>query len=213
MIQVVNRAFGVLTVLHEEQPLPLREIALRTGLRKTTLCNILKTLEGLEVVICNRGGFYELGPELPRLASNRLNDERLAALMQHHVGRLSSALCEPVIAAQLAETRIRIIASAKPSRDLLVGDAVVRSASPYEWATGRLLVAYASMARRLRLIEQLGLPGPLWAEAATRESLETQCSAIRRRGWAERLSDDGEIQSLATPVHSPDGRTVAALGL
>ncbi|MBT3376807.1 MAG: helix-turn-helix domain-containing protein [Lentisphaerae bacterium] len=213
MIQVVKRTFSVLAVLHEEQPLPLREIALRTGLRKTTLCNILKTLENLGVLTGSRGGFYELGPQLARLASNEPDVERLTKLVLPHVERLSSALCEPVIAANLADTCVRVIASAKPERGLLVGDTVVRSACPFEWATGRLLVAFASSARRSRLVDRLGLPEERWSQVRSLEDLEAQCAAIRQQGWAERLSDDGEIQSLAAPVRVPDGRTIAALGV
>ena len=67
MIQVLQRAFAVLEVLSNE-PTSLALLADKTGLHKSTLHNILRTMVALDVVERTEHGIYALGPKLIALA-------------------------------------------------------------------------------------------------------------------------------------------------
>ena len=69
MIQVLQRAIGVLELLAEQEPMTLKELTEATGIKKPTLCLILKSLVELGCAEKAGNGIYVTGSKLQELAA------------------------------------------------------------------------------------------------------------------------------------------------
>jgi DNA-binding IclR family transcriptional regulator len=201
MIQVVKRAFRILDVLHAETALSLQELSRRTGIKKTTLHNIVSTLAGLAVVRNEGGGVYRLGPELKRLAGEALSPARLAEVAAPELDRFCQKSCETVILTMLVGLDLKVVAERRSMQAIVVRPETYREGSLYEWATGHVLLADAGAETVAALVEAHGLPDKsTWPEATGSNRLAMALEEIRRESYAERVDQEATTRSLAVPV-------------
>lgn len=211
-IQVLQRAFSVLDVLATRDA-GLAELAVATGLQKTTLHNILKTLVELGAVRRTPEGGYALGPKLVELAEPEFRRVSLQPLAQRIADDLAADLRETVVISALRGVDRFIIGFALGPQELTVRLDVTSRRSPFDASTGRVLLAHLSAPELDRVVEHWGLPGDLWREVSDRPALDAALAEIRRTGLALQRHSQGEIQTVAAPVRGPDGRPWAAIGI
>ena len=214
MIQVIKRVFDILDHLHVRGALPLREIAAGVGLSRSTACNILRTLKAEGAVAQDSLGRYVIGERL----SGYIPDcgtaiERVAPLAREVATRLSETVHEKVMAVCLDGHIARVLAAIEVSRSVVVAPGVLHSGPIYSWATGRLLLAHLSGEALATFIEDEGLPGTAWHEVTDRADLLCRLVAIREKGICERISSDGDMQSVAVPVPAPGLSLPLVLGV
>lgn len=211
-IQVLQRAFAVLDVLAAREA-GLAELAEATGVQKTTLHNILKTLVDLGAVRRTPAGGYALGPKLVELAEPEFRRISLQPLAQRIADHLAAELRETVVISTLRGVERFIIGFALGPQELTVRLDVTTRRSPFDASTGRVLLAHLSKQELDRVVEHWGMPGELWREVTDRASLDAELAEIRRTGLALQLHSKDEIQTVAAPVLGPDGRPWAAIGI
>lgn len=211
-IQVLQRAFAILDFLAAREA-GLAELAEATGLQKTTLHNILKTLVELRAVRRTPGGGYALGPKLMELAEPEFRRVSLQPLAQRIADGLAAELRETVVISALRGVERFIIGFALGPQELTVRLDVTTRRSPFDATTGRVLLAHLSAAELERVVEHWGMPGELWREVSDRASLGAALAEIRRTGLALQRHSQEEIQTVAAPVMGPDGRPWAAIGI
>lgn len=211
-IQVIQRAFAVLDYLAAREA-GLAELAAATGLQKTTLHNILKTLVELGAVRRTPAGGYALGPKLVELAEPEFRRVSLQPLAQRIADDLAAELRETVVISALRGVERFIIGFALGPQELTVRLDVTTRRSPFDASTGRVLLAFLSAQELDRVVEHWGLPGELWREVGDRASLDAALAQIRHTGLALQLHSQDEIQTVAAPVPGPDGRPWAAIGI
>lgn len=211
-VQVLLRAFSVLDILalHEAG---LAELSQVTGIQKTTLHNILKTLVELGAVKRTSGGRYAIGAKIAELGEPEFRRVSLQPLAQRIANDLTAEIGESVVISVLRGAERFVIAYTDGPQELTVRLDLSERRSPYDASTGRVLLAYLPAAERERVIELRGLPGDEWRAITTREELLTALDEIRRNGLALHLHVSQEIQTLAAPVLGPDGRAWAAIGV
>lgn len=214
MIQVIERAFEAMSVLRERGEADLSTLAAATGLQKTTLRNILRTLEGVGAVGRTAGGAYTLGPALVLLAEPQMRAAALRPLAQRVVEALTARTRETALVAVLREGDRFGIAIAEGGQELLVrpGPQGLRQ-SPWPVPTGRVLAACSGEEALAAVLRKHGLPGDQWEGIDSEERLRESLGAIRAAGLAARDSAGSAILALAVPVPGPDGLAVAALGV
>lgn len=211
-VQVLQRAFAILDQLALRDA-GLAELARQTGLQKTTLHNILKTLVELGAVRRTADGRYALGPKIPELGEGEYRRISLQPVAQRIAADLCAAVRETVVISVLRGAERYVLAYAVGPQELTVRIDLSTGKSPYDATTGRVLLAYLPEAERERIIEARGLPSDDWPAIASREELDAALEEIRRNGMALHRHVQQEIQTVAVPVFGPDGRAWASIGI
>jgi DNA-binding IclR family transcriptional regulator len=210
MIQVLQRAFAVLEYLSDE-PTSLASLADRTGLHKSTLHNILRTMVALGVVQRTEHGIYALGPKLIAIAEPMVTRSRLRTVAEETVRDLGRKLGERVSVVVIHKGQRYSIAQVESTHTVAVNPNLPRVVPVYSAATGRVILAHLTQAELDAFVRDFGLPGDQWPEASSLETLKLELACIRDDGMAQRLSEDGQAVFLAWPVFGPGHRVWASI--
>ncbi len=212
LIQSVGKAAAVLNVLGDADAVSFTEVWRATGLNKTTVSHLLRTLVEISYAEKTSDGRYRLGHELLELAQRRLRRMVLRELAEKHALALADSLRATVTVATLEAGQRHKLAKASIDTGPVLDGSSERRVDLYTTATGRMLLACANEQEREQALANYGLPGERWPEAADADALTRQLAAIRDAGLAVALSGDGHTQAVAVPLHGPDGRVWAAIG-
>lgn len=213
LIRSVGKAAAVLDVLGDADAVSFTEVWQGTGLNKTTVAHLLQTLVEIGYAEKTSDGRYRLGHELLELAQRRLRRMVLRELAEKHALTLADSLRATVTVATLEAGQRHKLAKATVDAGPVLDGGSERRVDLYTTATGRMLLASADEPERERALEYYGLPGERWPEAAGADKLKEQLAAIRDAGVAVAASADGRTQAVAVPIHGPDGRVWAAIGI
>ncbi len=200
MIQVIERAAEIMDVLRLNSEATLTQISVETRLKKSTLCTLLGSLCAVGYVRKTGEGVYALGEGLLALARPQLLRESLPPLAEDAALRLAKRTGEHAVVAGLRGAALHYVAGATIMGVMPAKAGVEAGESLYGPATGRCLLAWQSVDRQQQLIDALGLPGEVWREAATAETLAEELAQIRRQGYALRRRPELGSVALAAPV-------------
>ena len=211
-IQVLHRAFDILALVSGRE-MGLAELSEATGVQKTTLCNILKTLTELGALRRTLAGRYTVGPTLVQLAAPEVRSSSLLPLGQRTADELSARVREMVVVSALRGVERFVIGHAPGPQELTVRFDSDQPRSPYDAPTGRVLLAHLSPAELETVVRARGLPGDEWAGITDRTCLDAALREIREAGLALKLNAEKQVQTLAAPIFGPDGRVWAGIGI
>ncbi len=212
MIQVLERAVAALTLL-SQQEMGLTELADELNLQKSTLHNILKTLESLDTVARTEDGRYKIGPKLMQLAERQTKELTLHLIAQHAVERLAGRVRQTVVVSVLRGAYRYHIANAAANPDVRVKVNLTEKKSPYNMCTGRILLAYLDDNDLTRIVEERGMPGDEWYGITDLSIMRAALAHIRDEEITFDLTPDQRWRSMAVPVFGPDNRNWAAMGI
>jgi IclR family acetate operon transcriptional repressor len=209
-VAAVERALAVLDAVAEAEDIGTNELARRTGINPSTVSRLLATLasRGLVRHVAETGR-YRLGARLVHLGS--------AAL----AGLDLRQLARPTLSALAAETGETSTLSVPGEADAITIDFVQSSSSVQSVARiGRPSVAHATATGKVALaFGAAELPaGELRSYTdrtiTSRESLATELSEVRERGFAEALRErEDDLNAVAAPVLGARGEVVAIVGV
>ena len=205
MIQVLHRALGILEELSPRPSASVKELAELTGLKKSTLCNILKTLTQLGYVTKAERGTYRLGPKLGEIAHPQLQQDALARLGREAVLALADATRESAQLVVLRDGERYIIAEGRSPQDLIV-NTVTLDVTAAGSATGRVILAHGDDATLREALRRSHAPGE------SLDELRAELRAVREDGLCENHPRDRAVVGLAVPVFCGTA-IVAALGV
>lgn len=208
----VPAVVGAINVLNElsgvgETGATQSELVQTTGLSKSTMHNLLSTLESHGFVRRDHNTrHYRLGPALIPLGNEatrqvklvRSTLDRVAPLAAEH--RLSFAVAQPIDANEL-----RIISRFYPPGDVHVGITVGSSYGPMDGALGKVLLASKEEADAKKLIKGRKLPAHTTATITSPESLLGEISQVRARGFSISHGEFNENNAAAAGIWGPEG--------
>src|SRR3954468_18945440 len=142
-IQSIARAGALLDAMADGNWVALRDLAIRTGLAKTTALNLLRALVEIDLVERDpAAGAYRLG--LQHLVYGKTGERRLevAAAAQQHLIRLCAETRETVNLALPCATDALIVDSLEGSQALRITAYAGTRASYHSTACGRALLAH-----------------------------------------------------------------------
>jgi len=208
-VPAVVGAINVLNVLSGtgEAGATQSELVLETGLSKSTMHNLLSTLESHGFVRRDLNTRqYRLGPALIPLGNEatrqvklvRTTLDRVAPLAAEH--GLSFAVAQPIAADEL-----RIISRFYPPGDVHVGITVGSSYGPMDGALGKILLASKDEAETKKLIKGRKLPAHTRATITSPESLIEEIAEVRSRGWSASQGELNENNAAAAGIWGPEG--------
>ena len=189
----------------------LTELARRMGLVANTTRNLLKTMIVCGFVEQDADGRYTMGLKCLQLGrSGRC--QALAEQAMPSLRKLSAAIAEVVLLAVLSNGRRVTLAQVDPQRTIRVepgGDAIF---TPYELATGRILLAFATEAERRQVLDRYGLPGAAWDGIRSATRLQAALDELRLAGTCAIERKTEGVLAFSVPVVAGDGSLIGALG-
>ena len=214
MINVLDRAFNIIEYIagEPERSRPLGEIADKFSLNHATCANILKTLVKRNYIDqeAPRKG-YTLGPMAYFLARKGPYGKDLVNVVEPRIEKLAMELQETVLISTMNRNKRSILCQVDGGRDIQIKREILLLDDAYRTATGRLLLAYMSVAERENFIRANGVGGKYWPEAKTKTKLMSECERIQKAGRAIR-NEGSEVIAIAYPIKQKES-VVAALGL
>lgn len=218
-VPVIDRMMDVLDVLQRSSlPISVRDLAISTGVPRSTVYRILNTLEAHAMVVkAGAEGGYQLGSHLMALAARLPQVEdwrRLQHAAEPWLQRLAAETAETTKLSVLngnAALCVAIVQGQGP--DALA--AMVGGRYPlHAGAASKVLLAAVPDPARAAL-----LAGPLPSYTARTitdpVALQAQLIYIARQGWAEDTGEHGiTVGAVAAPVYGgTPARTVAAVSI
>ena len=213
MIQVLNRTFDILDFLaaNQGEMVTLSQIEEASGIQKTTLSNILKTLEesGYVTHPRKRKG-YRLGYKFYMMAGSQFVFNKLEEISADEMRLLYDIFNETIVLACEYGAKRRVLKVVECTEGITAR--ISHSDDLYQSATGRVILAYYPENKVHTIVSQRGLPSQeSWAGISSREDLERELSVIRTEGFSV-TSDHLDIIGIAVPILC--GRDpVASLGV
>ncbi len=213
-ISVLEKTLRVLEAFHGEREVALHELAVRTGLVKSSIFRILFTLGRLGYIEKTDGGRYSVSSRFARLAGNAPPAFDLSSLAAPFMAKLVQRFQETINLGVLEGAEvlyIHVLECSHPFR--LAAHAGMRS-PVHSTALGKCLLCHM----RHDDIEGILKIHPLQKLTARtiREpsAFFRALDKVRARGYA---IDDGEdspgARCIAAPILDPDGHVRAALSL
>lgn len=198
-VQAVSRALRLLELLAEAGPLPISEIAGRSGLPLGTVHRLLATLAERGYVRQDSQRRYLLGTALLPLgeAASRVLSRRALPFLRE----LAGVTGETANLAVLEDDHVVYVAQAPGRHRMRMFTEVGRRVLPHSTAVGKVLLAWHDEPQLHRLLDRLGLPQRTPHTITSRAAFQAELAVTRERGWA--VDDEEEelgVRCLAVPV-------------
>lgn len=215
MVNVVRNALKVLDLLMEQgpggRPVSLSELSRETGVRKTTLRNLLKTMVECGYLAQDEERSYMLGLKTGFMA-------RFADLDGHFLETAKSLLLKTaqltgeslVLATHIGGKRITLLHVTGNSA-VTIDPSKISGKNPYTFVTTRLILAFSPENEFQSFVEKNGPLSKFWPEADPANKRRRLFDEIRKKGSLSLR--ESEFGSMAYPVYSSNRTLIAAVGL
>lgn len=188
-VQSLGRAFAILEAMADSGGMAsLSQLAERVRLPPPTIHRLLRSLVDLGYVRQEPNRQYSLGPRLLRLAGE--STRRIGVWARPLLTEAVDRLGESVNLAVLDGDEIVYVAQVQPSTTLMrMFTEVGRRTLPHTTAVGKAILAGASDADVLALLERTGMPRRTEHTVTDPQEFLRRLAVARERGYA---TDDGE---------------------
>ena len=216
--QSLERGLSILSAFRSAQPLlGISDLSRQVGLSRSTTHRYVATLAALGYLLQDRETRkYRLGPRVLDLGFSAINSMELRHICAPHLKALSDSTGHTANMAVLDGRDIVYIerCRAPGPREIDLNLHVGSRLPAYCTSMGKVLLAFLPPRELTQLLDgvQLARRGPNTITAKAR--LEKELERVRARGLAvnnEELAYG--LRSLAAPVSSPSGETVAAINV
>lgn len=182
----------------------ITEIADRVGLNRAVARRLVRTLEQLGYLTCDRGR-YELTPHVLRLSQGFIESRGIPQIIQPILRNTSQDIGDAVSFAMLDETDAVYVAHAfMPSKFTLNRVAIGTRVPLLPTAAGRAILAFLDMPRRDEILQSAEFAAYTDQTETDRARFETLLDDLRSRGYAITDSEYvSGVASIAVPVFNP----------
>ena len=213
-VQSIEKAVKILeTLAAAEAPMPLRELARRTQLPKSTLHGIISTLRQTGLVEQSAlDGRYGLGLHLFELGCAASSSRSITSVCRPFLQNLANRAGETAFLAALDGSETLLLEVAEASNPLRVALAPGTRLPLHCTAQGKVFLAWNENAMR-----QVCRGEPVAYTPHTHttpEQIQADVAATRERGYA---IEDGEhrigLRAIAAPIADAEGRVRYTIGV
>lgn len=213
-VQSLVRGLSVIRTFDAERPRQtLAQVAEATGLARATARRFLHTLVGIGYAGTDGNEFW-LTPKVLELGYSYMSGLGLPAIAQPRLEELSRTLGESSSMSVLDGGDV-VYVNRVPVRRIMTVSITIGTRFPaYSTSMGRILLAGLpedELSEYFSRVELLPLtPSAMHDE----QELRAELTKVRTQGWCivDQELEPG-LRSLAAPIHSPDGRIVAAVNI
>lgn len=198
---------------NESQGITAAKIARKTGFSRAAVRRFLITLEMLGYAE-DSDGVYHLKPSVLRLGCSYLTSTSLPSLAQPILEQVSETIHESTSLSALDEDNIIYLARHTSSRVLSVGLSVGSRLPAYCTSMGRVLLADLPPKQLNQYLSRVRMKKWTSKTVTTKTGLMNILSQVAKDRYA---LVDGELEpglrSIAVPIRTPQGKTVAAMNV
>ncbi len=214
-VQAVVRSFAILRVLASaREPVLLGRISTDTGLPKSTVSRLLKTLESIGMV--ERGpadGTYTVGSGVESISRGIPSANRLQGVAHPYLGELVAELGESAALAVADGDRLIYTAQVHSAHPIQVPDWSGSRFAPHTVAAGFVFMAWWEEARLGHYLSQALTPSS-GRTLTDPDEIRGRLFEVRRDGYCWALDEWVEgISAVAAPVLDDDGGLLAAISV
>ena len=215
-IQVIERAMQLLDALAGQQdPVPLKRLAIATGLHPSTAHRILNDLVSGRYVERVDNGLYQLGMRLLELGSlvrGRLNVRQAAVDPMQALHKLTGQTVN--LSIQQGDEIVYVDRAWSERSGMQVVRAIGGRAPLHLTSTGKLFLSAADPRQVRAYITRTGLAGNTRNSITDFEQLDSELAMVRRHGYA-RDNEELElgVRCIAAGIYDDTGRLVAGLSI
>jgi len=215
-IQVIERAMQLLDALAGQQdPVPLKRLAIATGLHPSTAHRILNDLVSGRYVERVDNGLYQLGMRLLELGSlvrGRLNVRQAAVDPMQALHKLTGQTVN--LSIQQGDEIVYVDRAWSERSGMQVVRAIGGRAPLHLTSTGKLFLSAADPRQVRAYITRTGLAGNTRNSITAFEQLDSELAMVRRHGYA-RDNEELElgVRCIAAGIYDDTGRLVAGLSI
>lgn len=215
-IQVIERMMKLLDVLaHHADPVPLKQLALETGLHPSTAHRILGAMAQSGFVERSDAGVYRLGIRLLELGSLVKSRISLRDTAMPSMLKLHAATGESVNLGIRTGDEIVYVERTSSGRSSVRVVHIVGARAPlHTTATGKLFLVDEGPELIREYARRTGLPPSTPASITTLPALEKELDRVRRHGVAFDLDEvEAGVRCIAAGIRDDDGVLIAGLSL
>ena len=215
-IQVIERATHLLDALAGQQdPVPLKHLAMATGLHPSTAHRILNDLVSARYVERVDNGLYQLGMRLLELGSlvrGRLNVRQAAVDPMQALHKLTGQTVN--LSVQQGDEIVYVDRAWSERSGMQVVRAIGGRAPLHLTSTGKLFLSAADPRQVRAYATRTGLAGNTQNSITAFEQLDRELAMVRRLGYA-RDNEELElgVRCIAAGIYDDTGRLVAGLSI
>ncbi|MEO7147248.1 MAG: IclR family transcriptional regulator [Terrimesophilobacter sp.] len=215
-VKAVDHAVDVLEILGaSDHDLGLSDVARRSGMSKTALYHLLRTLETRRFVARNpETGAYRLSWALHELGSKVVQGVELTRVSRPHLDHLAAQTAEFVLLGILEGESVLYLDRGEPPASFRVIANAGRRSLLHSTASGKVLLAFCTDDELVERVLAAPLPALTSATITDPEIMRRELAQVRRRAFST-CWQEGEVGlgSIAMPVRDHRGNVVAALAI
>lgn len=213
-VQSLVRGLSVIRTFNSERPRQsLAQVAEATGLARATARRFLHTLVGIGYAGTDGTEFW-LTPKVLELGYSYMSGLGLPAIAQPRLEELSRNLGESSSMSVLDDDEV-VYVNRVPVRRIMTVSITIGTRFPaYSTSMGRVLLAGLPEEQLTDYFSRAEIVPLTPTGLSSEQDLRAELSRVRTQGWCivDQELEPG-LRSLAAPVHSPDGKVVAAINL
>jgi DNA-binding IclR family transcriptional regulator len=215
-IQVIERMMKLLEVLAEHpDPVPLKQLALETGLHPSTAHRILGAMTHSGFVERSDAGIYRLGIRLLELGSLVKSRISLRETAMPAMQRLHATTGESVNLGIRAGDEIVYVERTSSGRSAVRVVHIVGARAPlHTTATGKLFLVEDGPQKVRDYAKRTNLPASTATSITTLQGLEKELDKVRRHGVAYDMDEvENGVRCIAAGIRDDSGELIAGLSL
>jgi DNA-binding IclR family transcriptional regulator len=212
-LRTVSRLFRLMEVLVEQDNASLAELALLSGLHKTTTYRFLTTLSHHGWVTPDAAG-YALGPQFLALCSRALSRYDLRSVAQPFLERLRDETEESANLGVLQDGRVTSLSSADSKHPLRMSFEPGRQSPFHATGLGKAMAAFLPD----RDLDELIAREPLQRHTPTTitdpQKLREHLRRVRQHGYAmDDMELTDQVRCVAAPIFDARGALAGAISV
>ena len=216
LIQAVERALNILELFSEQKvELNLAEISQMTGMHKSTLHSLLKTLQAQGYIEQTESNApYRLGVKLLERGYLVQRSRDFIAVARPHLEGLSERTGQTVHLGVLDGKSGVYVDKVEGTRSIIVYSRIGRRMPIHTTAIGKVLLAFQSPALIGKTLDGYDFARSTENTITQREVYEAALEKVRSDGFAvDEQENVRGCRCAAVPIRSHDGKPVAAISI
>lgn len=214
-VQSIVRALGILDALRDAGPMTITDLARQSGMHKSTIHRLLRTLEQEGYIRREIGSErYGLGLKVLGLAGAVLGQMDVRQHALPVMRQLMMATDETVHLGTLVGFDVMCVESVVSNRRNAIASMAGKSTQAHVSSMGKVLLANLPMDIVTTFLSARGLPRLTGRTITERPAFHSELDRIRRDRYA--MNDEEEelgIRCIAAPIRDYRGQPIAALSV
>ena len=215
MVNSVFKAIKILELLGDQPNLGVTELANIFSLPKSSVHNILKTLENERLIERNGlNGKYHLGIKLVELGNQAQVNLDIYKLSAPFLYGLNQKFDETVHLTILDNDEVLYIDCIESKKRLRTYSVLGVRAPLYCTAVGKIILAFMDDSKIRRIIKEKGLKQYTAQTISSEKRLFEEIEKIRILGYAiDRMEHEDHIQCIGAPIRNARGEVFASMSI